>query len=240
MSRISRIIPADTGGETNNLRFVVTNTANAKQVKLQAIQTPVIYSSPCAAAGAILTCQFYRTYLGKRYYRSHPDTDPDGWTPPNPCNGILLYPDKPENEWFDIPLSLNGAQMPTAHSPSTIPLRVAGALVQNLGDYTFESTPASPDDTSIPKIRIIDTPSVEISIIGSVTVGNGIPTLIGQSLGLAQMNAEGTLHYGGANSRLPSAVYAVYDNANGTWSITVDMWETYRNFSYSYDIKAVY
>lgn len=236
---ITRILPADTGGTTGNLCFVVTDTETGKQVNLQARQIPIIYSTPCLVGGSILTCQFYRTYMGKRYYRSHPDTDPDGWPSPNPCNGILLYPDKPANDWFNIPLSLNGAQMPTAHSPSTITLRHAGALAQNLGDYVFESAPASPDDSSTPKIRIIDSPSVELNIVGSVTVGNGIPTEVSAGYS-AQMNAGGTLHYGGSDSYNPSAVYAVYDPTNSVWSISLDVWESYRNFSYSYDIKAVY
>lgn len=239
MAIISRLLPSNTGGTTGNLRFAIADALNEKRVSLQARQIPTVDISPCLTPGAVLTCQFYRRYNGKLYYRSHPDTDPDAWTAPNPFNGILLYPDKPVNEWFNIPLTLSGAQMPTAHTPGNITVRHAGALAQSLSDYVFEETPpSSADESTVPKIRIVDTPSRELVIVGSVTVGDGVPTAYGTNS--AHLNAGGTLHYGGSNNYHPSAVYAVYDFDSGSWSITTDMWESFRYVGFYYDINATF
>lgn len=235
-----RIKPSDTDGTTGNLRFVVTDTETGKKVNLQARQIPQFYSSSMLLTpGTVLTCQYDRTQGGtKIYYKSTPTNDPDAWLPPiNPFNGILLYPNEPENDWFEIPLSLSGAQMPSVITPPIITPQLYAAIGSL--DFEYVEIPSSADQSTIPKVRVVSSPRGSITPTATVTVDNG-SWQSGQNNSPIWLNGGGKLSYFGRGIYShPTAVYAVFED--NTWKIgTNSFYESYFTPTMTYKIDAIW
>ena len=139
---------------------------------------------------------------------------------------ILLFSDKPEDTWFDVPLSLNGISPPFNYLPDSGTINYATTS----SDLFIYETPVVPGPGTSVKIKVIDNPTGVLTYQKTLTAGTnnfvyGEQRYTEERWYVDSRSSLSTVADGTVKACLPQHVR--YFTNNNTWEITTGLTSSY-------------